>query len=152
LAIFKAINTRLLPYMGSPQKKVSVIHGADCAAACIGAIDAEVPSGAVYALSDGKVHAWADVFEAIEDGLGKRAWARFPLPEHLVRAVAFANEGYAKLADKAVMLTREKCNELYNQWVCDADPAFEALGWKPTIDIRDGIKETADWYRANGWL
>lgn len=152
LAIFKAVNMRLLPYMGSPQNKLSLIHGADCGAACIAAIDADVPSGSVYALSDGRVHQFADLFDAIESALSKRAWVRFPLPERLVRAVALANEGYARVTDQAVMLTREKCNELFNQWVCDSAPAFADLRWEPAIDIRDGIKETADWYRANGWL
>jgi nucleoside-diphosphate-sugar epimerase len=152
LAIFKTVNLRLLPYMGSPEHKLSMIHGADCGAACIAALDADVPSGSIFSLSDGRVHRFADLFDAIEQALGKRAWVRFPLPERLVRAIALANEGYGKLADKAVMLTREKCNELFNQWVCESEPAFEALGWRPAIDIRDGIQETADWYRANGWL
>ncbi len=152
LAIFKAVNLRLLPYLGSPENKLSMIHGADCGAACIAAIDAEVPSGSLYALSDGKVHRFADLVDAIETALGKRAWVRFPLPERLVRAVALANEGYAKLTDRAVMLTREKCNELFNQWVCDGEPAFAALGWKPSVEVADGIRETADWYRAHGWL
>ncbi len=152
LAFFKAVSMRLLPYMGSPQNKLSLIHGADCGAACIAAIDADVPSGSIYALSDGRIHQFADLFDAIEAALGKRAWVRFPLPERLVRTVALASEGYGKLTDKAVMLTREKCNELFNQWVCDSEPSFTELEWRPAIDIRDGIKETADWYRANGWL
>jgi len=152
LAVFKAVNLRMLPYMGSPRNKLSMIHGADCAAACIAAIDADVPSGSIYSLTDGRVHEFGDLVMAIEEALGTRAWVRFPLPERLVRAVALANEGYGKLTDQAVMLTREKCNELFNQWVWDGEPAFEALGWKPTVDIRDGIKETADWYRAHHWL
>lgn len=152
LAIFKAVNLRLLPYMGSPQNKLSLIHGADCGAACIAAIDADVPSGSLFALSDGEVHCFQDLFDAIEEALGKRAWLRVPLPERLVRTVALANEVYGSLADKAVMLTRDKCNELFNQWVCEPGGAFEALGWRPAIAIRAGIKETAQWYRDNGWL
>jgi nucleoside-diphosphate-sugar epimerase len=152
LAFFKAINARLLPYFGSTQNRVSMIHGADAAAGCVAAIDADVPSGSVYFLEDGVVHTMSDLIAAIEDALSKRAWVRFPLPERLVRAVALGSEIYGKITDTAQMLTRDKCNELFHQWVCDGEPARRDLDWRAVIEIRDGIRETAAWYREAGWL
>jgi nucleoside-diphosphate-sugar epimerase len=152
LAFFKAVNARLLPYLGSTANRLSIIHGADAAAACIAAIDADVPSGSVYFIDDGTVHTMAELIAAIEDALGKRAWLRFPLPERLVRAVALGSELYGKLTDQAQMLTRDKCNELFHQWVCDGTPARRELGWEPRIEIREGVRTTAAWYREAGWL
>ncbi len=152
LAFFKAVNSRILPYFGSTQHRLSIVHGADAAAACIAAIDAPVPSGSVYFIDDGAVHTMADLFDAVERAMGKKAWLRVPLPETLVRAVALGSELYGKATNQAQMLTREKCNELFREWVCDGAPARRDLGWAPKIEIREGIRLTAAWYREAGWL
>ena len=34
----------------------------------------------------------------------------------------------------------------------DAAKGRQALGWKPTISIAEGIPATVDWYRRHGWL
>ena len=34
----------------------------------------------------------------------------------------------------------------------DTTRAQTELGFKPTVDLRNGIKRTADWYRERGWL
>jgi nucleoside-diphosphate-sugar epimerase len=152
LAIFKTVQLRLLPFFGSTQNKVSLVYGPDCAAACIAALTADVPSGSTYFVDDGNVYTYERLFAAVERALGKRALLRFPLPRALVETVALANEAYGRAADRAVMLTRDKCNELFSQFVCDSTPTRAALGWKPQVSIEEGVKRTADWYRANGWL
>lgn len=152
LAAFKSVRARLLPYFGSTESKLSMIHGADCAGACIAAIDAEVPSGSVYFVDDGAVHTFADVTRGIEAAMGVRAWLRFPIPRAVVEAVALGVEQYGRVTDRAVMLTRDKCNELFGQWVCDAEPARAELGWRAKRTLAEGLRETAEWYRANGWL
>ncbi len=152
LAFFKAVNARILPYFGSTEHRLSIVHGADAAAACIAAIDAPVPSGSVYYIDDGAVHTMADLFDAVERAMGKQAWLRVPLPEALVRTVALGSELFGKVTNQAQMLTREKCNELFREWVCDGEPARRELGWEPKIEIREGIRLTAAWYREAGWL
>ena len=152
LAFFRALRYRLLPYMGSPDNKLSIIYGPDCAGACIAAVSADVPSGSIYYVDDGAVHTFRELVAAAEAALDTRAWVRFPLPERLVRAVALANEYYGRSTDRAVMLTRDKCNELFNQWVCDGSGARAAFGWEPRVGIREGFQLTGTWYRDHGWL
>jgi nucleoside-diphosphate-sugar epimerase len=50
------------------------------------------------------------------------------------------------------MLTRDKCNELFDQWVCDSSDAQKALGWRPETSFDAGSKLTVDWYQRAGWL
>lgn len=50
------------------------------------------------------------------------------------------------------MLTRDKCNELFEQWVCNSSAAQKALGWQPQVSFENGAKQTVAWYRAAGWL
>jgi dTDP-D-glucose 4,6-dehydratase len=37
-------------------------------------------------------------------------------------------------------------------WVVSAKAAVPASIWEPRIDTRDGLRATAEWYRANEWL
>jgi nucleoside-diphosphate-sugar epimerase len=152
LAFFKAVNARVLAIMGSADTKVSVVYGADCAAACVRAIDADVPSGSIYYLEDGRTRTFGELVEGVERAVGKRAWLRLPLPRPLVEAVALGSELYGRATNRAVMLTRDKCNELFGQWVCDATLARRELGWEPRTSFEDGARLTVAWYRDAGWL
>ena len=57
----------------------------------------------------------------------------------------------ARRRTKAVMLTRDKLNELFEQWVCDSARARRDLGWKPEVSFETGITKTVAWYREAGW-
>jgi len=153
LAFFKAVNTGILPYMGSPKKKISVVYGADAASACICALDADVPSGSRFFIEDGSTRSFEDLVLGIEQALGKRAWLRFPLPRPVIEVAALGSETFGRLTDKAVMLTRDKCNELFApNWVCDASEARRSLGWEPKIPFEEGARHTVSFYRESGWL
>ena len=152
LAFFKAIKAGVLPYMGSTENKLSMIYAADCAGACVAALDAPVPSGSSYFLDDGRVYRFADLIANVEAAMGTRAWLRFPMPRRVIHFAGLASELYGRAANRAVMLTRDKCNELFAQWVCDSSDAQQALGWRPRVPFEEGARLTVDWYRGAGWL
>ncbi len=153
LAFFKAVKSRVLPSVVSSESTLSMIYGPDCAAACVRAIDADVPTGSVFHLDDGRIHRFSDLVEAVEAAVGKRILLRMGIPRPVLRAAALGSELYGKVTNSAVMLTRDKLNELFApHWVCDSSDAQRALGWAPETDIEDGMRRTADWYRTSGWL
>jgi nucleoside-diphosphate-sugar epimerase len=152
LAFFKAVKYGVLAVMGSAETKISVIYGADAAAACVAALEASTPSGRVYYLEDGRTRTFGELVTGVERAVGSRAWLRFPLPRRVVEGAALGSELYGKLTNRAVMLTRDKCQELFGQWVCDAADTRAELGWQPNTPFEEGAKLTADWYRAEGWL
>lgn len=153
LIFFKSVSTGILPLTNPLDARYSMIYGPDCAAACIRALDAEIPSGSIFYLEDGKPVTFAEMIRLVEQALGKKAWIRLPLPQNLVRGAAFLTQLYGKWADRAVMLTLDKCNELHAPgWVCDGSEAQQALGWKPEVQFEAGVKLTARWYKNAGWL
>jgi len=152
LAFFKSIKLGVLPLLGSPQSKLSMTYGPDCARACIAAIDADVPSGSIFSIDDGAVHTMSELIAEAESALGKRALLRIPLPRRVVEGAALMSESYGKLTNRAMMLTRDKCNELFDQWVCDGERARQSLNWSPSVSFSQGVKKTVDWYRNAGWL
>jgi nucleoside-diphosphate-sugar epimerase len=141
-----------LPLLGSPNSKLSMAYGPDCARACIRAIDVEVPSGSIFAVDDGAVHTMAELIREAEAAVGKRAFLRIPLPRRIVEGAALLSEAYGRATNRAVMLTRDKCNELFDQWVCDSSSTQRELGWAPSMTFSQGVQRTVDWYREAGWL
>ncbi|WP_394825158.1 NAD-dependent epimerase/dehydratase family protein [Pendulispora albinea] len=151
--VFKAVQRRVLPITGDGSAKVTFTYATDCAKAIIRAIEADIPSGRSYFITDGKIYVQREAMEEVERAIGKRAIIRKGLPLGVISAVALGVETYGKFANKAVMLTREKANMLAQPyWVCSTDNAMADLGWKPEVDWAEGTRRTVKWYRENGWL
>jgi len=152
-AFFQSVSRRVLPMLGDGTNTLSVIYASDAASACVRAIDAGVPSGRAYFIDDGEVYVWRDMLTHIETALGSRALLRKGMPFFLVRGAALASETLGRMTGKAVMLTRDKLNELSApHWVCDSSDARQELGWQPKVKWAEGTRRSVAWYRENGWL
>jgi nucleoside-diphosphate-sugar epimerase len=153
VAFFQAVARGVLPVLGAGDNTLSVIYVEDAAAACVRAIEADVPSGSVYFVDDGEVYVWKDALADVERAMGKRAFIRWGLPLGILKTAAFFSEAYGKMTSKAVMLTRDKINELKEKhWVCCSDDTRKDLGWTPSVKWKEGTERAARWYRENGWL
>jgi nucleoside-diphosphate-sugar epimerase len=153
LAFFKTIASRALPLMGDGSMLSTVVYGPDAARACVQATEADVPSGSRYFLDDGNVYVWRQMMEDMERAMDTRAIWRIGVPIPLLFAVAAGVELFGRLTGRAVMLTRDKVNELNGlHWVCESSAARHDLGWQPSVDWTEGTRLTVDWYRAQGWL
>jgi nucleoside-diphosphate-sugar epimerase len=150
--LFQSADNRVLPFIGDPDGKLSLIYAGDCAAMLTRALVADVPSGKAYFVTDGDVYSRRDLIAGLEDAVGKKALVSFPLPTGVVRTFAFFTEAYGRLADKAVMVTQQKVDEMICQWVADGSEAVRDLGHQPQVKWREGAARTARWYRDHGWL
>ena len=60
---------------------------------------------------------------------------------------------WARLSGKAELFTAGKARELLHpDWTVTADEMLPLNVFQPAIDLRAGIRQTADWYKAEGWL
>jgi 2-alkyl-3-oxoalkanoate reductase len=149
---FKMIAMRTKVYMGSPQNRLSLIYGPDCAQAVYAALTKEHPSGRVYFVEDGRVYTQEEFAAAVESALGVKA-VPLLVPVWVVSTAALFSEAYGKLAGKAVMLTRDKLNELKQPDItCKSDDIRRDLGWQPEVQLEEGARRTVEWYREHGWL
>jgi 2-alkyl-3-oxoalkanoate reductase len=155
LAFFTAISRGTLPILGDGQNTLSVIFGADCAAACVLAAlqPAGAPSGRAYFVEDGNVYVWKQALEEVEAALGKRAFLRAGVPMFALKAAAAGSQLWGKITNTAQMLTLDKVNELEQpHWVCSGEGARRDLGWMPKVQWKEGVRLAAAWYREKGWL
>lgn len=153
LAFFRAVKYKIFPFFGSTQNTASVIYGPDAANALCQAMYADVPSGSAYFIDDGVTHTNCDMISQLAQAMRVKLWLKPVLPLSLLKAAALMAEQYGKLTNTAVMLTRDKLNELVQpHWVCSNQKAQRELQWRPQVDWATGVKLTYDWYKTAGWL
>jgi nucleoside-diphosphate-sugar epimerase len=152
LELIKPVKRGLFPVVNGGRSKGVWVYATDCAAACLRAIDADVPSGRAYFVDDGYGAIDAStMFADFERALGKKA-VRASLPTPLFMAVARGAEIFGRVRGKAVMLTREKASMLLQDWVCSSEATRSDLGWQPKVPWNEGVVKAVAWYRDNGWL
>jgi nucleoside-diphosphate-sugar epimerase len=88
----------------------------------------------------------------IADALEKYTF-KVKVPFFLLDFLSVVTEAAAKITRQTPTLNRQKVQDLKQRfWICNSTKAQEELGYRPTYSLQKGIQQTADWYRANGWL
>jgi nucleoside-diphosphate-sugar epimerase len=152
LALFKMVSYGLAIRLGD-YKSMSMVFGPDAARACVRAIERDVPSGAVYFVTDGTAYSFDQLVDHMQRALGVETWARPSLPRFVLDLAANVSERYGKAMDKAVIFNRDKLNELsIEHFRLDIEPTISELGWRPEVPFDEGAKKTVAWYRQNGWM
>ncbi len=86
---------------------------------------------------------------AIGWALGKRV-TTFNAPRPMLLAAAWADR---LVRGRKAKLTPDRASYMsHPDWVIDRNAAPPAALWQPLVMTRDGLKSTARWYKANGWL
>ncbi|MCS6799371.1 MAG: NAD-dependent epimerase/dehydratase family protein [Myxococcota bacterium] len=151
-AFFKIVRTGIVPFIGNPENRMSLIYGPDAADAVVRALRVEHPSGRIYSVEDGRAYSQRQFVDAIAAALGVR-YRAITVPVSVVSMAAWLSELGGALAGRAVMLTRDKVNELrVEQLVYAADAIREELGWNARVQLEEGARLSVEWYRAHGWL
>jgi UDP-glucose 4-epimerase len=149
--ILKKFSQGLEPYIGKMPQQLSFVYVKDLAKVAVQALFSNV-THKTYNISDGKAYnryALADYSKQI---LGKKTF-KIHLPLFLIRGLAwFLEKAYAN-SKATPALNIEKLSELTAaNWICDIERAKTDLGFAPEYDLYAGLKESFEWYKANGWL
>ncbi|MFL6212691.1 MAG: NAD-dependent epimerase/dehydratase family protein [Blastocatellia bacterium] len=152
LELFKAIARGVMPMIGRYDKRVSLVHARDLADGIILAGESERSTGRAYFISSEEVYSMQTLAARIAEMMGRRARS-LAIPRSLAFGVALAAEGLAALTRKPPVINRDKVRDLSERcWGCSIERAKRELGYNPQISIEDGLRDTIDWYKREGWL
>jgi nucleoside-diphosphate-sugar epimerase len=134
-----------------PRGHLSLIHADDVARLLLALAAPTAPSNRIIEADDGKPGGWThrQFARAVSQAVGTKP-AIVSAPGMILRLAARADQlvrgPRAKLTvDRAAYFS-------HHNWVVDPKLGPPAELWRPQIDSRQGLAETADWYRAQGWL
>ncbi|MFQ6607509.1 MAG: NAD-dependent epimerase/dehydratase family protein [Fidelibacterota bacterium] len=153
LTFFRIVQRHLKINLGWSDRYVTLIHVHDLIRAMILMAEGTTISGSFYYVDDGvPVRTWLAIQKEVAKVLD--IWA---IPLKLPLALAFVGVAslhlIQKLTGKRSFLNLHKYSELAQQaWICDGKKIREELGFSPEVNIENGFRETAEWYRELEWL
>jgi nucleoside-diphosphate-sugar epimerase len=132
--------------------RFSMIHAADLASAIHAVLTRDDAVGEVFFASEPDETDYEEMGTLVREALG--TWTvRVAIPRWALMGVALGAEAVAAMARQAPLLSREKLREISaGDWVCSSRKIRERLEWSPRMQLREGIRATADWYREARWL
>lgn len=152
LKAFKLARTGVAPVFGDGSQQLSVIYAGDLAAALVAAATAPQTAGRVYYAAHPMVTTSRGLVQAIGRAVGREPRI-VPLPAPLSRGLLWVVGSLAHLAGRATVLSSDKADEfLAPAWTCRPDALMRDTGWQARVDLDSGLRRTATWYRAEGWL
>jgi nucleoside-diphosphate-sugar epimerase len=149
LELFRMAKLRLM--LMPPSGRLSVIHVADLARLFLVLAGPTAPSSILVEADDGRSGGWThrEFARALGTAVGTRP-AIVSSPGLLLRLAARADEFLRR--DRA-KLTRDRAAYFsHHDWVIDPKLACPPQLWRAQISTDKGLRETAAWYRAQGWL
>ena len=150
LAMFRAVQRGVVPLLpGDPP--IALVHAHDLARAILLAVAPEVPSGRIYSAADA-ARALSQIVSAIGVALSRDP-IQVPVPAPLLYAAGFASELIAKVTGRPGPFGLDKARDMLQPgWICSTERAAAELGFRAAVPLAEGLRTTADWYRAEGWL
>ena len=78
---------------------------------------------------------------------------RFRIPRSGLYLACVTQEIVSRMTGRPNILSRQKLPELLAPgWVCSTDRIRNDLGFTAPTSLREGITQTLDWYRREGWV
>jgi nucleoside-diphosphate-sugar epimerase len=128
-----------------------VIHADDLSSLLLALAGPATPSNILVEADDGKPGGWShrEFAQALAAAVGTRP-AILSSPGIVLRAAAHLDQWWR--GEKAKLTVDRAAYFSHRNWVVEPKRACPPQIWHPGIDTSQGLKQTADWYRAKGWL
>jgi nucleoside-diphosphate-sugar epimerase len=138
------------PSGGTPL--LSFIEGTDVARAIAAILDAESTIGRTYYLAGEGVSEWGDFTNRVSEALGVKNRV-LNIPRFAADIYGFLLLQLARITGKPTVISPEKLYEMRQEaWTCSSERLAADCGFRPMVSLGDGVRATAVWYRAKGWL
>ena len=134
-----------------PKGRFSVLHVDDLSRLVLAVLDEPDSQSEIYEPDDGSENGWEHRHFArtLSRVFGKRA-ATVPMPRLVLHGASRIDRLVRR--DKAKLTPDRVRYFCHPDWVVTARHRPPEALWSPQIRTPTGLKQTAEWYRAQGWL
>ena len=149
LGLFKLARRGFIPL--PPKGAFSVIHVLDLCRLILAVLDEPDTLSEVYEPDDGEEGGWAHrhFAKSLGNVFGRRT-ATLAMSRRMLHGLARID---GLVRRKGAKLTPDRVDYFcHPDWVVTARRRPPAALWQPHIPTEQGLAETAEWYRAEGWL
>ncbi len=152
LRLFRMAHRGIVPLLGDGSQELSIVHAADLADALVAAATSPATVNRTYHAAQAAFVTQRRLLEEIGRTVGRTP--RFVrMPPLAVRLALSISGALARATGRTTLLDPAKAPELLAPaWTCLSDALQRDAGWRASIPLERGLRETADWYKAAGWL
>lgn len=149
---FNTASRGLIPLVGFDRKQVSLVNVKDLVAGIVLAGEAHEGKNQIFHIGSERYYDWNEIGEITMRVLARKA-ITLRIPEPLVYLVAGFVGFLSLFSSKPSVLNWEKGKDMVQKaWTCDISKAKTILGYREQFSLEEGIRETIQWYRENGWM
>lgn len=123
--------------VGSGSNRRTLVHTSDAAAASLLALEHEAAAGGVLNVTDGTVHSFREILEAIYSALGRKC-PRWSLPSGPAKAVAGSIDWIARLFAVRTPSLRRALDKLLEDVAVGGRRIQTRLDFRPEVDLASG--------------
>jgi nucleoside-diphosphate-sugar epimerase len=151
LPYFQMASRGLVVTPGVRRREVQLVHARDVAGALRLAVERQEAVGKTYFLGHPEIITWTELAAAIGRAVGRRT-VTLRLPSAVMRAAGFGAELVGANKRPGQLDRRRAADMSERAWTCRVNRLIDELGWSPDYDGESGLRQTAEWYREEGWL
>ena len=149
--LIKMLNRNFEAYIGFGRQVLSFVHVKDLVRAIYLTIESPHKQKE-YFVSDGSIYD-SKMFNSTAKKYLKKKTIAITIPTSVVKPIAFTVEKFAALFGAIATINRERLKEFEaRNWSVDISPLQSDTGFKADYNLENGLKETIEWYKTNGWL
>jgi nucleoside-diphosphate-sugar epimerase len=150
LKLTRLAKKNLFPKIGNRLKLTPLIHSEDAVQGILLAAE-KGRTGEIYLITNPESIPFDRIRTIIEKGLGV---SRLPIyiPEWMALSLASACETIFSLIGKTPPVSKKNIESTLADRVFSIAKAQRELGFQPTIDPENGLRETVIWYKHNRWV
>ena len=146
------IKKRIQPLIGFNTKWLNFIYRDDLVDGIILAAESAQGENEIFFMAGEKNYRTEEIGDIIAKVIG-RSRLKIYLPEFMVYLIGVTAELSAKVSGRDVFFNRQKVlDAVQPYWTCSIEKAQKLLGYKETFSLQEGMHQTCQWYRENGWL
>ncbi len=147
LPLFRLMEKGIAPLVGDHHSRFSLLFIDDLSAAIQSFLEQPIGLQATYELHDGVNggYSWDEVI-AVFSRLRAKKLMKIQIPLPLLSLSARVNQVISPLVGRQPMLTPGKVRELKHlDWVCDNQVITTQTGWRPKVNLIEGLQKTMGW-------
>ncbi len=152
LKFFRSVAKGVLPAFGRRPQPMCVCYVRDLVEALLRAARTDMPSGTVLNIGNAAPSDFDEIGRISARLLGRRV-RRLVVPLPVVGAFAGVSDVWSRVSGKPNPVNRHKYRELRQPgWTADVTKARTLLGFEAGTPLDEALRETLDWYRAQGLI
>lgn len=150
--MLKTVKSGLNIGAGFKPQYLTFIYVKDIAQAIFNGIESDIINK-TYFVADGDTYTDKEYTELIKETLNKKHSISFKIPLFLLKGISIISDSISFFTKKASTLNRDKYIIMSQRnWKCDITPLINDLNFKAKYSLKDGLKESIDWYKQHKWL